>query len=173
VAEDQLVVTNAHVVAGISSPTVIDQAGAHRAMVVVFDPNLDIAVLRATGLAGKPLPIAAPLQPRGTTAVALGYPGGGGLTASPAAILGDINAVGRNIYNEGVTRRNVYQLNADIEPGNSGGPLVLPNGTVVGVVFAKSVTDANLGYALTTPKVLSDISQARGAGAVSTGTCAE
>jgi S1-C subfamily serine protease len=174
VAENDLVITNAHVVAGIANPVVIDKNGTHRATPVLFDPNLDLAILRTSNLAGTPLPISSDLQNRGTTSVALGYPGGGSLTAVPAGILGDTHALGRNIYNEGLTNRDIYQLSADIEPGNSGGPLVLPNGTVVGVIFAKSTTDQNVGYALTSPPVVSDLHKVTAnSSAVSTGTCAE
>jgi S1-C subfamily serine protease len=174
VAENNVVITNAHVVAGIAHPVVIDKNGTHQATPVLFDPNLDLAILRTSNLAGTPLAISSNLQNRGTTSVALGYPGGGGLTAVPAGILGDTNALGRNIYNEGLTNRDIYQLSADIEPGNSGGPLVLPDGTVVGVIFAKSTTDQNVGYALTSPPVLDDLRAVNAnTGSVSTGTCAE
>lgn len=174
IAGDGLVITNAHVVAGIPHMNVIDTSGAHPAQPVLFDPNLDIAVLKVDRLTEPVLPISADIQPRGTATVALGFPGDGGLTASPAGVLGTTNALGRNIYNEGLTSRDIYQLSADINPGNSGGPLVLPNGTVVGVVFAKSTTDANVGYALTAPAVIHDLQQvSANSPAVDTGTCAE
>jgi S1-C subfamily serine protease len=66
-------------------------------------------------------------------------------------------ATGLDIYGHSQTVRTVYQLAARVEPGNSGGPLAEPNGTVIGVVFARSTTDANVGYALATPKELADI----------------
>lgn len=172
VAADGLVVTNAHVVAGIARPVVIDKAGVHRATVVGFNPDLDMAVLRTSGLAAKPLPIANADQPRGTVGAVLGYPGGGSLTAGGAAILGQQTAVGRSIYGAGLVRRDIYELQAVVRPGNSGGPLVAPDGTVIGLIFATSTTNPNVGYALTSTEILPGLAAARTAGALSTGACA-
>lgn len=171
VVGDGLVATNAHVVAGIDRPYVIDSAGRHRATVVGFDPNLDIAVLRTTGLAAAPLNIDPQNEPRGTVAAALGYPGGGPFTARAAAILELQTAVGRNIYDAGLVRRDIYVLQAVVRPGNSGGPLVTPDGTVIGVIFATSTRDPNVGYALTSAEVIPDINAARTSGPVSSGAC--
>ncbi|MDB5178675.1 MAG: Colicin production protein [Patescibacteria group bacterium] len=171
VAGPGLVATNAHVVAGIDSPTVEDAAGSHRAQVVLFDPDLDFAVLRTVGLAAAPLPLDPNIEPRGTVGAALGYPGGGDFTASPAAILDRITATGRNIYDAGLVRRDIYELQALVRPGNSGGPLVAPDGSVIGVIFATSTVNGNLGYALTSAEVLPDFREAATSGSVSGGTC--
>ena len=105
--------------------------------------------------------------------MALGYPGGGGFTASGASVIDERAAAGRNIYNSGLTSRAVYEIDTVVLPGNSGGPLVLPDGTVVGVVFAKSEVSNNLGYALTAAQVISHLDQAKNARlSLSTGTCA-
>jgi S1-C subfamily serine protease len=169
-----LVATNAHVVAGIAEPYVQDANGSHRATVIWFDPNLDFAVLRVSGLTAHSLSIANNPVAAGTPAVVLGYPGGGSFAADPAAVLGTINAVGRNIYGTGHTLRDIYEVRADIIPGNSGGPLVAQDGSVIGVVFAESTTYNHVGYALTTPKITSEINQASShIQAVSTGQCAE
>jgi S1-C subfamily serine protease len=166
-----LVATNAHVVAGIDSPMVEDSAGRHPAAVVVFDPGLDFAVLRVRGLAAAPLPVATGLSPRGTVGAVLGYPGGGGFTASSAAILGEQAALGRDIYDSGLSRRDIYQLQAVVRPGNSGGPLVTPNGTVIGVVFAMSTSNPDVGYALTSAEIQPDLRAAANSGPTSTGAC--
>ena len=166
-----LVATNAHVVAGIARPVVIDSAGLHRATVVGFDPDLDFAVLRTTGLSAGPLPVDPNLEPRGTIGAALGYPGGGNFTAGAAAILERQTAVGRNIYDAGLVRRDIYVLQAIVRPGNSGGPLVAPDGTVIGVIFATSTTNPNVGYALTSAEIRPDIARAQTSGPVSTGAC--
>jgi len=171
VAAPGLVATNAHVVAGIARPVVTDAAGPHVATVVLFDPDLDFAVLRTSGLVAAPLAIEPTSQPRGTVAAALGYPGGGGFTAGAAAILGQQPAVGRNIYDAGLIRRDIYTLQAIVRPGNSGGPLVAEDGTVIGVIFATSTTNSNVGYALTSPEILPDLARAAHSGAVSTGAC--
>ena len=168
-----LVATNAHVVAGISNPVVVDANGSHYAQVVVYDPNLDFAVLRTTNLAAAPLSIASTDEPRGTVGAVLGYPGGGSLTISPAAVLGHQIAVGRNIYDSGLTSRDIYTLQAVVRPGNSGGPLVTPSGQVVGIVFAMSTTNGDIGYALTSTDLGPDLSGAASASPVSTGACVE
>jgi S1-C subfamily serine protease len=172
VASTGLVVTNAHVVAGIESPVVRDERGSHRATPVLFDPQLDLAILRTTGLAGTALPLGDNDSPRGQGGAVLGYPGGGRFSAGPAAVLRKFSAIGRDIYGRSLTRRSVYQLQATIRQGNSGGPFVRQDGTVLGVVFAASTTEANVGYALTSVEVLPKLRQARATtNAVSTGPC--
>jgi S1-C subfamily serine protease len=160
VAGQGLVATNAHVVAGISRPLVVDANGTHPAIVVAFDPDLDFAVLRTSGLAASPLPIDSGNEPRGTVGAVLGYPGGGRFTVSPAAILDRTSAAGRNIYDQGLIRRDIYSLQTVVRPGNSGGPVVSPDGTVIGVVFAMSTTNPNLGYALTSAEVIPALNRA-------------
>lgn len=172
VAGEGLVITNAHVVAGINRPTILDNNGRHRAETVYFDPNTDLAVLRTNGLAGPPLPLADKIMPRGTAAVALGYPGGGPFRATPAGVTGQFEAVGRDIYNRRVTARSIYALQTTIESGNSGGPLVLPDGTVIGVIFARSETAQSTGYALISKQAREALSKARSVSKpVSTGRC--
>jgi S1-C subfamily serine protease len=172
VAASGLVATNAHVVAGIDAPMVIDAAGhQHAATVVVFDPNLDFAVLRVRGLTTTPLPTATGISPRGTVGAVLGYPGGGDFTVSSAAVLGEQTALGRDIYDSNLTRRDIYQLQSIVRPGNSGGPVVTPDGTVIGVVFAMSTTNGQVGYALTSAEIKPDLQAASNAGPTSTGAC--
>jgi S1-C subfamily serine protease len=174
VATPNEVVTNAHVVAGVARPMVVDLAGSHHATVVFFDPDLDIAILRATGLSGKPLTMQTATAPGGTAAAVLGYPGGGDFTANAAAVLESFTARGRNIYNQNETERDIYSIKAPVQEGNSGGPLINKSGEVIGVIFAKSTSYDNLGYALTMQSVASDVDQVKNSThAVSTGSCAE
>ena len=174
VAGSDYVVTNAHVVAGVTDPVVLDSNGEHSTTAIWFDPNLDLAVLRVHGLAGSPLTINTNRAPNGTASAVLGYPGGGGFTADPASILSEFTAVGRNIYGQGQTSRDVYGVKANIIPGNSGGPLVNRNGDVIGIVFAESTTYNQVGYALTMPQVATELHQAETRNTtVSTGQCAE
>ncbi len=173
VAGPDLVVTNAHVVAGIASPVVHDANGTHAATTLAFDPATDIAVLRAGDLAGPALRLADATSARGTVGAVLGYPNDGPLTVTPGAVLAEYSARGRDIYGENVVTRQVYELQASIRPGNSGGPFSLPDGTVAGVVFGRSVADANVGYALTADEVRPDLDRSRTqSSAVSTGRCA-
>jgi S1-C subfamily serine protease len=174
IAAPGLVVTNAHVVAGIARPYVSDlQSRRHtNTEVVVFDPETDIAVLRVTGLTGRVLPLERTTASRGVAGAVLGYPGGESFTAVPAALLQQIQATGRDIYSQNVTTRSVYEIQADVRPGDSGGPFVTANGTVVGVVFSASVYLSNIGYALTGREVGPEIDRAEARHtAVSTGAC--
>ncbi|MHB8497921.1 MAG: MarP family serine protease [Acidimicrobiales bacterium] len=166
------VVTNAHVIAGISSPMVDDSSGLHRTTVVLFDPSFDLAILRVNGLHEPVLPIDPQQVNRGQQAVVLGFPGGGPFTAGAAGLMAAFQAEGRDIYGQGLTVRNVYEIQARVRPGNSGGPLVEPNGTVIGVVFSRSTTNNDIGYALASPGVLTRVDQAAAATApVGTGGC--
>jgi S1-C subfamily serine protease len=168
-----LVVTNAHVVAGVRSPVVLDRAGSHPAQALVFDPKMDVAVLRTRGLGGRPLPMLATAVARGDQDAVLGYPGGGPLKVGAAVVLSEVTAIGRDIYNRSLSTRDVYELRADIRPGNSGGPVVHPDGTVVGVVFARSTINSGLGFALTAPEVRARVQAAETSTApTSTGPCA-
>jgi S1-C subfamily serine protease len=168
------VVTNAHVVAGISSPLVEDINGNHKSVIVSFDPNLDITILRVNNLAGVPLKLNSSILPRGTPAAVLGYPGGGQFKADPAAVLDQFYASGKNIYGNKQTLRSIYEVQADVIPGNSGGPIIDNTGSVFGVVFAQSTTYDHVGYALTMNKVIGEIGQVKDSySPVSSGACAD
>lgn len=168
------VMTNAHVVAGVDRPMIQDRRGFHRGTPVVFDPNTDIAVLRTTNLAGPPLDLALEIADSGDLAAVLGYPGGGALKVVPAAIINEIEALGRDIYGRRLASRRVYRLRAEVRPGNSGGPLVDPGGNVIGVIFSASAVRPDIGYALTARQVAPRLAEARrGGGEVDTGPCAE
>lgn len=183
VVAPDLVVTNAHVVAGIARPEVVDQSGPHATEPIWFDPELDLAVLRVPGLTDPALKVDdGPLLGRGATGAILGYPGGGPFTYRSAGVMAAFEARGYDIYNRNQTTRSIYDLSAVVQPGNSGGPLIYEsadradplNGEVVGVVFARSTVNPDEGYALATPAVVSDIRQAESdEHAVSTGGCTD
>ena len=174
IASSGYVVTNAHVVAGVKNVSVQDGTGKHSASVVWFDPNLDIAVLKTSGLEGQPLNMLGNIAANGTPAAVLGYPGGGDFAAKPATILEAFKAKGRNIYNQGETVREVYSIKGEVVPGNSGGPLVDKDGNVIGVIFAESTTYDKVGYALTMDAVIDAFNQAKDHGRpVNTGSCTE
>lgn len=174
VVGSNLVATNAHVVAGIKHPYVQDDNGSHSGTVIWFDPNLDFAILRVPNLAGSSLVVSDKHVNPGTQAAVLGYPGGGSFTADPAAVTAEFIASGRDIYGRNHTDRDVYELQANVIPGNSGGPLVAKDGTVIGVIFAESTSYQHVGYALTTTQINSAINHAAAQNRpVSTGQCAE
>lgn len=158
VAAPAYVVTNAHVVAGADRPVIMNQGRRQPADIVWFDASLDFAVLRTgDSLPGKPLALADRLQPRGTSGAVLGYPGGGPLTVSPSVVLRSQLAIGRDIYGRSLSSREIYALQTDVTQGNSGGPLVLPDGRVAGVIFGESVGRDGVGYALTSSAVADDL----------------
>jgi S1-C subfamily serine protease len=167
-----LVVTNAHVIAGIPHPMVVDGAGPHQTTVVAFDPSYDLAVLRVRGVNEPTLALDPDKSSRGVEAAVLGYPGGGPFTVAPAGIMAEFEAEGRDIYGQGLTVRDVYEIQAVVRPGNSGGPLVQPDGQVIGVVFSRSTTNGDIGYALASPGVLSRVVRAAPlTSSVGTGPC--
>ena len=90
----------------------------------------------------------------------LGYPEDGILTIGPAGVTEEVTAIGKDIYNNGSVTRGVYALDADVLPGNSGGPLMGPGGQVIGVVFSRSTVYPDVGYALTSPGVLTRVQAA-------------
>ena len=163
VAAPNYVVTNAHVVAGIRAPEVQRQNGpSFPATAVLFDPGLDIAVLFVAESPAPALELDGDVQDRGASGAVLGYPGGGPLQFGSAAVRQQIDAVGRDIYGRSRVRREVYELQARVRPGNSGGPFVLADGTVAGVVFAASTTDPGIGYAIVSSEVMPLVEEARG-----------
>jgi hypothetical protein len=167
-----LVATNAHVVAGEPDPEVQVGVSRYHAVPVLYDPEFDLALLRTTAPIGPPLALAPGDVVRGTQGVVLGYPENGPLTAGPAAVAGLLSAQGRDIYGSQVVVRDVYELDAVVRPGNSGGPLVGPGGAVLGMVFSRSTISATVGFALTSTGVQARVDAAAGHTArVSTGSC--
>jgi S1-C subfamily serine protease len=145
IAEDRIV-TNAHVVAGVDEP-IIEAPGqpALAGRVVAYDADNDLAVIAVDGLATSALPLADPVAPDTEVAVA-GYPFGGPLEVRPARVMssGPIT-----ISVDGLrSTREVVTLAADVDHGNSGGPVLTGDGEVDGVVFAKSESVENVGFAV-------------------------
>ncbi|MFN2525269.1 MAG: MarP family serine protease [Actinomycetota bacterium] len=175
IAADSTVVTNAHVVAGGEEITIQEQgSGDHAGAVVLFDPRTDIAIVHVEGLTAPALELTTVDQERGTPGATLGYPGAedGDLVPQAAAVQAMYDAVGRDIYGNGEVERELYELRSRVRQGDSGGPFVLPNGFVAGVVFAASTTDSDTGYALTGAEVSDEIDRgSRRTSQVSTGDC--
>ena len=168
------VVTNAHVVAGVSFEHVrIRGTGrSYDARVVVFDPRRDIAVLSVPGLPAPALTQGSGLKRSDGAAVA-GFPLDGPYRVDSARVRDVLTARGADIYGNPGVVRGVYSLFARVEPGNSGGPLLSPRGEVVGIVFAKSLDDDHTGYALTLDEARPVLDAANSSfSPVSTGACA-
>lgn len=169
---DGLVATNAHVVAGTDDVAVESDGELLTAEVIVFEPEKDLAILSVEGLDADPLPILGDTAASGDDAIVLGYPGGGPYTATAARVREARVVTGPDIYDDGTVTREVYQLYSQIIGGNSGGPLLSPEGEVIGVIFAAAVDDPETGYALTMNESAPVLDAGRDAsGPVGTGSC--
>lgn len=168
-----LVVTNAHVIAGSQRVVVVDDGVERPASPVVFDAELDVAVLRVPALEASPLPLADELRQRGAAGAALGYPEPDRTyDATPAVVLDRLIGRGYDLYDETLVDRRIYRLNAAVRPGGSGGPLVTPEGTVIGLMFGRAGNLPGIGYALATPAVSERVQTARQISEpASTGAC--
>ena len=166
------VMTNAHVVAGSNSVQVYASGNPLDATVVSYDPSVDIAILAVPNLSAAPLRFADAPGRNGEDAVVLGYPGGGNFTATPARIREPIALSGPDIYRDPApVTRNVYTIRANVEQGNSGGPLIDLNGHVLGVVFGAAVDDPDTGFVLTAEEVAGQLARTGATAQVGTGAC--
>lgn len=152
-AGENLIVTNAHVVAGESRTIVIRTDGRRRAAtVILFDPDRDLAILAVPELGQQPLPIGDGNP--GMEAAVFGHPEGQEeLRIAAASIRQRVEAVGRDLYDRKPTERDVFILAARLQQGDSGGALVGPDGAVVGVAFAVAPDNADTAYALTSAEL--------------------
>lgn len=147
------VLTNAHVVAGVSMPVVdTPSQGSLPARVVYFDPAKDLAILAVDGLNVAPLRTGPTLRDN-TQAAFAGYPLGGPLQVRPATVMASGPMVIPDITGKHKSTEDIYQLAGNVQSGNSGGPLLDTSGRVVGVVFAKSTTSEPVGFAFTMTEV--------------------
>ena len=163
--------TNAHVVAGVTRPEVEVGGSSVVASVVLYDADLDIAVLSVPDVGVPQLAFDTEVEPRDPIAV-LGYPEDGPYDVQSGRIRAEQRLRSPDIYGDGTVIRQVYSVRALIRPGNSGGPIVTSAGEVAGLVFAASVSDRDTGYALTAGQV----AESAAAGVtrespVDTGTC--
>lgn len=172
VAPDRLV-TNAHVVAGVDTPVVeLPGREPREGRVVYFDPIDDLAVIAVDGLGGVPLAVTGAVE-AGTAGAIQGYPNGGPFRSVSASVL-SVGTVGvPDVYEMSVTDREIYALEAEVLPGNSGGPLLTDAGAVAGVVFARGENDSSRGYAMTSSELQPVLDVLGGMqDAVPTGDCA-
>ena len=163
--------TNAHVVAGVTRPEVEIGGSSVVATVVLYDPRLDVAVLALPDGGLPHLMFDTEAGPDDNVAV-VGYPEDGPYAVGAGRIRSQQRLRSPDIYGEGAVIRQVFSLRAQIRPGNSGGPIVTSGGDVAGMVFAASVSDQETGYALTA----SQLAESAAGGVtteapVDTGTC--
>ena len=165
------VMTNAHVVAGVTRPEVEVNGSTQVARVVVYDPDLDIAVLALDDASVPRLGFDRAAEPKDAIAV-LGYPQDGPYDVQSGRIRSEQRLRSPDIYGDGIVIREVFSVRGLIRPGNSGGPIVTSAGEVAGMVFAASVSDPETGYALTADQLAE--SAAKGItteSPVATGSC--
>ena len=168
---DGRVMTNAHVVAGVDEAEVNFGDTVESARVVVYDPELDIAVLDVDTSGVATLPFAFTGK-AGTGVAILGYPEDGPYDVQPGRIRAEQRLRSPDIYGRGTVIRDVYSLRGKVRPGNSGGPILSSGGDVLGMIFAASITNADTGYALTAEQMRERAAQGVTSGSpVDTGAC--
>lgn len=171
VVADGYVVTNAHVVAGVGTPSVLVGVGQVAAQVVGYDPRIDLAVLHVDTGGMAPLPMSTEAGESDPVAI-LGFPNDGPFDIQAGRIRSQQKLRSPDIYGQGASIREVFSLRGLVRPGNSGGPVLDKQGRVVGVVFAASLTDADTGYALTAEQTSDLVDSSVGSTSpVSTGGC--
>jgi len=173
VLRDGLIATNAHVIAGERTTTIIrDDGRRFEGSVVAFDPARDLAIVRVSAFDRPPLVLGTDSNgsAAGTTGGVFGHPGGEPLRIAPFKVARVINATGRDIYGSNRTERKVLELAASLRPGDSGSALTNPQGVVVGVAFAIARDVENVAYALA-PSELQAVLATVSDSTVSTGTC--
>ncbi len=148
VAAPDLVVTNAHVVAGgVATRVQLEGSGPRRqAEVVLFDDKNDVAILRVNGLSLPPMPLAAPRL--GEPAAVIGFPENGPLDIQPARTGATRRVISGDAYNRGPVQRTVTSFRVYVRPGNSGGPVINGDGEVVATVFASRANSSDSGYGI-------------------------
>ena len=168
------VLTNAHVVAGVENVRVrgsLDEPGL-RARVIYFDPATDVAVLAVKGLGAEPLAFAPDVAESGDPVIVAGFPQSSPFRAEPARVRTVVTALGDDIYGSAGVEREVYAIRGTVLPGNSGGPLLRPDGLVVGLVFGADEQAESTGYALTAAELDAAVAAGEASStAVDTGSC--
>lgn len=173
-----VVITNAHVVAGTDDVGVEVQDSRGRTdelpgEVVLYDPNVDVAVIRVPELEAPVMQFRPQPATAGEDVIVLGYPLDGPFTATSGRVRQMITLQGPDIYDDGEVSREVYTVRAVVRSGNSGGPMIDANGQVVGVVFGAALDDSETGFVLTNAQVSASVNpQAQLGQEVDTGECA-
>jgi S1-C subfamily serine protease len=166
------IMTNAHVVAGSNAVEVEEGDESLRASVVLFDPRRDVAVLDVPNLDAPVLSFAGTLAQTNDSALVLGYPENGSFDARAARVRGQELVSGHDIYGDGSVDRQIYAVRSVVRSGNSGGPLLSPDGRVLGMVFATALDSSDTGFALTDAELAVDAAAGTTTtAAVGTGDC--
>lgn len=149
VYSSERVMTNAHVVAGTREVQVESNGERLNGTVVVYDPERDLAVIYVPGLRAPTMKFVSTRTATGANAIVLGFPLDGPYNAQSARVRDVSQITGPDIYDSGDVTREIYTIRALVRSGNSGGPLVTPQGDVLGVIFAAAADDRTTGFAVT------------------------
>jgi S1-C subfamily serine protease len=165
-------VTNAHVVVGARTIVVQSSSATFSATPVLVDLDLDVALLHAPSVVAPALSFATSDPAPPAVGATFGYPGGGNATVEPATAAAVYDATGLDVTGTHRVTRRLVELRASVVPGDSGGPFLLRDGTVGGVVFAESRVYPWVGFALAPEMVAARVGPALGrTKEVSTGPC--
>lgn len=151
VVAPRLVVTNAHVVAGHERTTVHGPASSaqHAATVVAFDPSEDLALLSVPTLALPPLARRQTPPKHGEPAAVAGFPRRLERTLYPARFDRIVDYPVLDIYGQRGAARTIMVFRGEVHEGNSGSPIIAPDGSVLGTVSAAAISQAlEGGYAV-------------------------
>jgi S1-C subfamily serine protease len=167
------VLTNAHVVAGARQVEIQQPDGRNlAATVVLYDPERDVAVLAVPDLSVRVLRFRVTSARTGDPALVVGYPENGPFTVRSARIRSKQTVGGTDIYGHNSVHRSIYSIRAIVRAGNSGGPLLAYDGTVLGMVFATASDSPDTGFVLSDDEIQGDATKGRGLTApVATGSC--
>jgi S1-C subfamily serine protease len=172
VYDKQHILTNAHVVAGTSDVAVVTSHGQLTAHVVLYDPRRDVAVLYVPDLDADWLSFTPKPADTNANSIVLGFPEDGPFDVRPARVRDRENIDGHDIYGHGNVEREIYSIRSTVRSGNSGGPLIAPDGSVLGMVFATALDSSNTGFVLTDTEIAGDANAGRTATrSVDTGNC--
>jgi serine protease Do len=144
--ENGTVVTNAHVVAGYIDVTLRDQDGREmNGKVIGISNQYDVALIQVQNLKGtSPLEMEMKESEVGTEVIALGSPQGLENTAS----IGYLTGLDRSFVSD-FQYENVYQIDAQVSPGSSGGPLLDgKTGKVIGINSALLTSDESIAFSI-------------------------
>jgi serine protease DegS len=147
-SQDGVILTNRHIIEGSEAIRVVLPDGKDLDIEVIgFDPETDLAVLKADAVGLPVIPLGRPEALRvGDVVLAIGNPYGMGQTVT----MGIVSATDRSQL--GITRiENFIQTDASINPGNSGGALVNAQGEIVGIntaIYSQSGGSEGVGFAI-------------------------
>lgn len=149
--EENIVVTNAHVVAGVNSPKIFYEGNGFDLEFISFDPNSDLAILKSENFSQKPLKLDDAKE--GESGIVVAYVKDGEKIVTEVKVREKILAVGKDIFGQPGESREALSLEANIELGFSGAPIINTDSSVIGVIFSRSRGVSSTAYAVQSSEV--------------------